>query len=70
MIIPLLPTPTGIWSNNDWVNSSFIGLISFSDRFVLNKRTPQLISKPTPPGDTIDLLFEVSNAAKFPIAKP
>lgn len=32
--------------------------------------TPQLISKPTPPGDTTASGFPMSNAATFPMAKP
>lgn len=32
--------------------------------------TPQLISKPTPPGETTDSGLSISNAATFPIANP
>lgn len=46
---PLVPTPTGMWSNKDCVSSSFTGRMSSSVRFVRTNRTPQLMSKPTPP---------------------
>lgn len=39
-------------------------------RLVLISRTPQLMSNPTPPGDTTDSGSAMSNAATFPIAKP
>lgn len=45
----MLPTPTGILSNSFWASSSLWGATSFSERFVRIRRTPQLISKPTPP---------------------
>lgn len=48
---PLDPTPTGMWSNSDWANCSFTGWTSPSSRFVLSSRTPQLMSKPTPPAE-------------------
>ena len=48
-IIPFDPTPTGIWSKSACANCSLTGNTSFSDKFVLIKRTPQLMSKPTPP---------------------
>lgn len=35
-----------------------------------NKRTPQLMSKPTPPGDTMAAGSSMSNAATFPTANP
>ena len=37
-------------------NSSFLSSTSFSCKFVLNSRTPQLISKPTPPYHTHDIV--------------
>ena len=48
-MIPLDPTPTGMWSNRLWVNCSLTGWTSFSSRLVRRSRTPQLISNPTPP---------------------
>ena len=39
-------------------------------RLVRMSLTPQLISKPTPPGDTTASGFPMSNAATFPMAKP
>lgn len=39
-------------------------------RLVRMSLTPQLMSKPTPPGDTTASGFPMSNAATFPIAKP
>lgn len=44
-----------------------MGCTSFSCKLVLKSRTPQLMSKPTPPGDTIDFGFDISNAAILPI---
>lgn len=46
---PLDPTPTGMWSNIAWASCSFTGWTSLSSKLVLNKRTPQLMSNPTPP---------------------
>eukprot|EP00126_Sphaerothecum_destruens_P011085 Sdes_comp20854_c0_seq13m17664 len=69
-ILPLVPTPTGIWSNKLWANSSLMGRISFSIKFVRINRTPQLISNPTPPGETIASGSDTSKAATFPIANP
>lgn len=46
---PLEPTPTGMWSNIAWASCSFTGCTSLSSKFVRSKRTPQLMSKPTPP---------------------
>lgn len=43
---------------------------SSSMRLVRMSRTPQLISKPTPPGETIDSGLDISNAATLPMAKP
>lgn len=48
-MIPLDPTPTGMWSNRLCVNCSLTGWTSFSSRLVRRRRTPQLISNPTPP---------------------
>lgn len=45
---------------------TFTGKMSLSNKFVRNRRTPQLISKPTPPGDTIDFGSSMSNAAILP----
>ena len=39
-------------------------------RLVRMSLTPQLMSKPTPPGDTTASGSPMSNAATFPIAKP
>lgn len=46
---PLDPTPTGMWSKRAWASCSFTGCTSPSSRLVLNRRTPQLMSNPTPP---------------------
>lgn len=46
---PFDPTPTGMWSNIAWASCSFTGCTSLSSKLVLSKRTPQLISNPTPP---------------------
>lgn len=43
------PTPTGMWSKSACASSSFNGSTSLSVRLVLTRRTPQLMSKPTPP---------------------
>ena len=67
---PLEPTPTGMWSNSACVSCSFTGCTSRSCRFVRIRRTPQLMSKPTPPGLTTASGFAVSNAAMLPIANP
>ena len=69
-MIPFPPTPTGIWSNNACATSSFSGCTSASVKFVLTNRTPQLISKPTPPGETTAFGSFTSNAATFPMANP
>lgn len=50
---PLDPTPTGMWSNRDWASCSFTGCTSRSSRFVLRRRTPQFMSKPTPPAGAL-----------------
>ena len=44
---------TGIWSKRDWASCSLTGCTSFSVRLVRSNLTPQLISNPTPPGETI-----------------
>lgn len=46
---PLDPTPTGMWSKRAWASCSFTGCTSPSSRLVLSRRTPQLMSNPTPP---------------------
>lgn len=46
---PFDPTPTGMWSNIAWASCSFTGWTSLSSKLVLSKRTPQLMSNPTPP---------------------
>lgn len=48
-ITPFDPTPTGMWSNIDWASCSFRGCTSPSSKLVRSKRTPQLMSNPTPP---------------------
>lgn len=49
---PLEPTPTGMWSNSAWASCSLTGWTSPSSRLVLRRRTPQLMSKPTPPAQS------------------
>lgn len=59
---PLEPTPTGIWSNIAWASCSFTGCTSLSSKFVRSKRTPQLMSNPTPPrnvGKAMELIKRV-----------
>lgn len=46
---------------------SLTGSTSSTERFVLIKRTPQLMSKPTPPGETTDSGLLISNAAMLPV---
>ena len=48
-MMPFDPTPTGMWSYMACASSSFTGSTSFSSRFVRIRRTPQLMSYPTPP---------------------
>eukprot|EP01139_Manchomonas_bermudensis_P012299 Amastigsp_a346298_17.p3 type:complete len:157 gc:universal Amastigsp_a346298_17:484-954(+) len=67
---PFEPTPTGMWSKRDWVISSCIGRTSSIRRFVRKSRTPQLMSKPTPPGDTTASGSSISKAATPPIGNP
>ena len=69
-MMPLEPTPTGMWSKSACVSSSMTGSTSSRNRFVRSSRTPQLRSNPTPPGDTIAVGSVQSNAATLPIAKP
>ena len=69
-MMPWLPTPTGMWSKSDCASRSFTSATSFSMRLVRMTRTPQFMSKPTPPGDTTAVGSDMSNAATFPIANP
>lgn len=59
---PLEPTPTGMWSNIAWASCSFTGCTSLSSKFVRSKRTPQLMSNPTPPRHT-EKAMELRNCA-------
>lgn len=68
-MIPFEPTPTGMWSKRHCANCSLTGWTSFSWRFVRISLTPQLMSKPTPPGDTTDFGLLMSKAAKLPRVK-
>lgn len=65
-MIPFEPTPTGMWSNMHWASCSLRGATSFSIRLVRSRRTPQLMSNPTPPGETTASLLLMSKAAIFP----
>jgi len=68
LIVPSLPTPAGM-SRKIWrVMSRIPSFTSSSVRFVRTSRTPQLMSYPTPPGETIP--FSASKAATPPIGKP
>ena len=67
---PREPTPTGMWSNSCCASVSRCSLDIFFKRFALNNRTPQLISKPTPPGETTASGSSQSNAATPPIVNP
>lgn len=69
-IMPCEPTPTGMWSKSVWARSSFLSPTSASVRLVRSSRTPQLMSKPTPPGDTTASGSSMSKAATLPMAKP
>ena len=69
-MIPCEPTPTGMWSNSDCASCSRRGETSASVRLVRSSRTPQLMSNPTPPGETTASGSAVSNAATLPMAKP
>ncbi len=51
-----------------FASGSILALTSFSVRLVRTSLTPQLISKPTPPGDTTPSLTRV--AATPPMGKP
>ena len=65
-IMPFDPTPTEMWLNKHWASCSLIGATSFSERLVRSRRTPQLMSKPTPPGDTTEFGSAISKAAMLP----
>ena len=69
-MMPWDPTPTGMWSKSACASCSFTGSTSLSVRLVRMSRTPQLMSKPTPPGDTTASGSLMSKAATFPIANP
>ena len=69
-MMPLEPTPTGMWSKSACVSSSITGSTSSRNRLVRSRRTPQLMSNPTPPGDTMALGSVQSKAATLPMAKP
>eukprot|EP00965_Chrysotila_dentata_P013459 446088-Pleurochrysis_carterae.AAC.1 len=57
-------------SNSACASCSFTGATSASLRLVRSSRTPQLMSKPTPPGDTTAAGSVMSKAATLPMAKP
>lgn len=46
---------------------TLMGVTSDSMIFVLNNRTPQLMSNPTPPGETTAFGLSISKAAILPI---
>ena len=64
----MLPTPDGMFLNNASINSSSLSSMSACLRLVFINLTPQLMSKPTPPGETIP--FFSLNAATPPIGNP
>uniref|UniRef100_A0A1B0BZ17 Uncharacterized protein n=1 Tax=Glossina palpalis gambiensis TaxID=67801 RepID=A0A1B0BZ17_9MUSC len=66
----LLPGDSGASSITSLGEATRIAIPISSNRsktLVLNKRTPQLISKPTPPGLTTESGSSMSKAAMFPI---
>lgn len=52
VIAPLLPTPAGIWRDNESASDVCMGVMSATDRPVSIVRTPQEMSNPTPPAET------------------
>ena len=68
---PFDPTPTGMWSNIAWASCSFTGWTSLSSKLVLSKRTPQLMSNPTPPAKyrkVCQILGKPGSWALLPVA--
>ena len=65
---PFEPTPDGIELNRSATSSLSLGLASASDRFVRSRRTPQLMSYPTPPG--LIMPSSASMAATPPTGNP
>ena len=62
------PRPDGTFSNMEFTRSLIFGLTSSTVRLVCTNRTPQLMSKPTPPGDNTPSSESV--AATPPMGKP
>src|SRR3990167_4935888 len=62
------PTPDGMFANRVLTSVSSLLLISILLNPVLSNLTPQLISYPTPPGETTP--SSISNAATPPIGNP
>jgi hypothetical protein len=67
--VPVLPTPAGMRSNSASARRGLTGPMSARRRPVSRQRTPQEMSKPTPPADTTPPA-SASNAATPPIGKP
>jgi len=68
LILPSDPTPEGIEWNRVVNKASFLGIPSLEQSEVLITLTPQLMSKPTPPGEITPLSIRV--APTPPIGKP
>ena len=69
VMAPLLPTPAGIWRNSESASDFCTGRMSATLSPVSIVRTPQEMSKPTPPADTTPP-WSGSKAATPPIGKP
>ena len=52
VMAPVLPTPAGIWRNSESASAFCTGRMSATVRPVSMVRTPQEMSKPTPPAET------------------
>ncbi len=63
-----VPTPVGTTEKSASINSRILPAMSASVRGVVISLTPQLMSKPTPPGDMTPSVM--SNAATPPIGNP
>jgi hypothetical protein len=66
---PVLPTPAGMSANSASASRCCSGITSARVSPVCRQRTPQEMSKPTPPADTTPP-SSASKAATPPIGKP